>query len=129
MDWTVLGSVFPCLSVTLCGFDIILYSTAFPCLESQSPPSRHIFSWVRIRLSRASSLTVSSISLLLSLKLILQRFRYSSITSCSSQTLCSRSKFKDVPQCFGSNSLQTDSYRKHSVSLCEVLQPFSVIFY
>lgn len=57
-------------------------------LESQSPPSRQVFSCVRMRLNWASSLMESWISLPLSLRLILQRFRYSSITSWSSWILC-----------------------------------------
>lgn len=57
-------------------------------LESQSPPSRQDFSLVRVRLSWASSRMESWISLVSSLRLILQRFRYSSINSWSSQTLC-----------------------------------------
>ena len=67
-----------------------LLSAVFSHLESQSPPSRHVFSWVMMRLSWASSLMESWISLLLSVRLILKRFRYSSITSWSSKTLCLR---------------------------------------
>lgn len=65
-------------------------SDGFPLshLESQSPAISRVFSWVRIRLNWASSLVVSWISLFLSLKLILKRFRYSSITSWSSETFC-----------------------------------------
>lgn len=106
-DWIVLCrvllsfSLFYVVSYLTCPvflllYNVILCSTVFYHLESQSPPSRHVFSWVRVRLSWASSLTASWISLLLSFKLILQRFRYSSITSWSSQTLCCRKKFKDV---------------------------------
>lgn len=66
----------------------LLCDAGFTHLESQAPPRTQVLSWVRVRLNWASSLTESWISLFLSFRLILQRFRYSSITSCSSHTLC-----------------------------------------
>lgn len=81
----------------LCHFLLHCYSlvpcTVFSHLELQSPPSRQVFSWVRVRLSWPSSLKESWTSLSLSFRLILTRFRYSSINSWSSQILCWRSKY------------------------------------